>query len=213
MYLRFHYSGIKNGLWPVWEIYGLDSQFSPDLFRDSVLVNDDIHGLESDECLRRVPSTFIFTIRTPRILDHIELLACLVFRDTIDQHTVVVGCLIVIVLLLAQLLCNLDLLARFLKHFLDLLILLCLAQAQPTILVRAATLHRLDVGSYGNTVTREALLADVGCPSDRIAVIDSVVEHLHQLVDRQVIRQVPAPVVLYLDRECGVERMVRERGQ
>ena len=175
---------IKNGLWPIWEIYGLDSQFSPDLFRDSVLVNDDIHGLESDECFRRIPSPFIFIVRTPRILDHVELLACLVFRDTIDQHAVVVGCLVVIVLLLAQLLGNLDLLARFLKHFLDLLILLCLAQAQPTILIGATTFHRFNVGSYGNTVTRETLLANVGCPSDRIAVIDSVVEHLHQLVDR-----------------------------
>ena len=74
-------------------------------------------------------------------------------------------------------------------------------------------LNLVIVRHNGYTITGKAGFAHVRTPGNRIAGIDSIVEHFHQFVDRQVVRQSMTPVILDFDRELGIERTMCIRCQ
>ena len=48
----------------IWRV-SLDSQFLSDILGDSVLVDEEVHGVGSDEGLGHIPDTLVFASLTP----------------------------------------------------------------------------------------------------------------------------------------------------
>ena len=89
------------------------------------------------------------------------------------------------------------------------LLFLLRVYAYPTGLVRAfALLIGLHIGNNGKTVSGKALLAYICSPGNSVALLQSIVDYLHQLLHRYIIELVRAPVVRHLKHKCGVERVV-----
>ena len=53
---------------------------------------------------------------------------------------------------------------------------------------------------------------DVAAPGHGVTVVHGIVDNGHELIERQVVAEAPAPVVFHLDGKLGIERMVREGG-
>ena len=70
----------------------------------------------------------------------------------------------------------------------------------------------LAVDGVGKSLTGESVFRHVAAPGNGIALIDSIVDHLHHLVHRQVVTQWEAPVVLYLYCKGCIEGVVCEAG-
>ena len=69
------------------------------------------------------------------------------------------------------------------------------------------------VWAYGDAITGETILAHVAAPGEGVAVAYGVVHHGHQLVNWKVVACAPAPVVLNLQDERLIERMMGVRGE
>ena len=167
-------------------------------------MHNDVHCFIAHESFGSIPQSFVLSGFTPRVLYHIVFVAFLVFGYTVNQHTVVVSSFPVVVCQLALFLC-----APLLRLRLAVQFLFFGFHFQPVCHVRTAQfLHLFCIGHYGYTVACEALFAYVTTPCNGVTLIDSVVKHFHQLVDRQVVGRSPTPVVLYFQDERLVEGMV-----
>ena len=67
-------------------------------------MNDDVHSFVAYKGLRCIPNALIFATLTPRVLHQVVLGTLLIYGLTINEHTVVVGGLPIVVGLLALLL-------------------------------------------------------------------------------------------------------------
>ena len=121
----------------------------------------------------------------------------------------VVGELPVVETLLAQLLGGNDL-GNSATQRVDDVALLGGVQLQPLGHVATAqALCSLAVNSVCQTLAGETVLRDVAAPGNGVALVDGIVDNLHHLVHRQVVRLWETPVVLYLYSEGGIEGMMR----
>ena len=136
----------------------LDTEFLSDILRNGVLVNHEVHNLVSAESLCHIPDSLVVAILTPRVLDHVVLLAVLVFCQTEEVHTVVVCCLPVVESLLTHLLCDLNLRSVYTERV-EKICLLSLSESEPFCSVAARkALNCLCVDGNSETLTCEALL-------------------------------------------------------
>ena len=188
----------------------LDAELRADGRGDGVFVDHDVHRLVSGVGFRHIPEAFVGTVVTPRVFHHEILLAVLVFCQTVDLHTVIVGRFPVVVGELAHLLR--DGLFALAVGGVDLGTGLF---ARPARLVRTHTGRALRVGYGGHAAVfaraaRETVLAHVGTPSKGVAIAYCAFHHFHEFVDGEVVARSPTPVVLYFDDESLVERHVSE---
>ena len=117
----------------------------------------------------------------------------------------VVGEFPIVVALLTHLLCG-DNLGSLASERVEKLCLLCLLKAHP--LGSVATLealHLLDVVVVGNTLTCKTFLTHVTAPCNGVALLKGIVDNLHHLVHRYIVRQWVTPVVLNLYCKACVE--------
>ena len=175
-------------------------------------MNDDVQGLVTGESLGDVPFAVILAGIAPAVLHDIVFVADLILSGAIDQHAVVIACLVVVVCDLALLLGDPFLRRRLVHGF---FLAVGGAHAQPVGHIAALQILFLGVkvGKHSHTghlATEPTLLADVGTPSNRVSLINGIVHHLHQFVDGEVPSLAPAPVVLHFDDEGLIEGMVRE---
>ena len=143
---------------------------------------------------------------TPRVLHHEVFFSVLVFSDTVDYHSVVVSRFPVIESCLAHFLSDFHFLERFGSHF---FLLVSSRQTCPASHIRTAKFSTFRcIRHYGSTIAGETLFAHVAAPCKSITFLYGIVHYSHQFLDRQVVRQSIAPVILNLDSELRIERMV-----
>ena len=176
-------------------------------------MDEDIDGLGVEIRLRHIEVAVIDLVGVPGILHLVITVAILVAGGADDFHPVVVGRLLGVEHLLAQLLGDF--------HFGDRLLeieagggAVLVAELHPTRQLRA-----FEVGGVcllwhdGITfIPFETALTDIGCPHHRITVLDGIVYDSLHLLHRQVDRLLPDPVVRHLDGKLLIERMMSEGG-
>ena len=87
-------------------------------------------------------------------------------------------------------------------------------QASPTGHIRTGKFRFfVYIRHYGNTITCEPLFTDVTTPCKSISLLHCIIHYSHKLVDRQVVGEAIAPVVLNLDSKLRIERVMCVRSQ
>ena len=145
------------------------------------------------KALEAYHSPLYFPASNPRgSLPYIVFVAFLVFGYTVNQHTVVVSSFPVVVCQLALFLCAPLLRLRLAVQFLSSgFIFSQCAMSEP---LSSCTFSASGITAIPSRVKPCSLTS---LPHAMVTLIDSVVKHFHQLVDRQVVGRSPTPVVLY----------------
>ena len=181
---------------------------------ESVLVDGDIHRLTGYKGRGNVPDALVLATLAPGVLDHVEFLTILILSNTVDQHAVVIGQLEGVEALLAILGGHLDLLDTRLGDALHHhAVTLVVRGTYPALLVGACILRQVQVGKDAETIAGKSGLAHVRTPGDGEAVVDRIVNRLHQLIEGDVVASAVTPVVGDRDDIGLVERLAHIGGE
>ena len=122
----------------------------------------------------------------------------------------VVCCGLAVICVLAHLLCGNDF---FRKFCLDFFLVFFFGFTYPSFLIRTCCSLLLLNRHCSKSVPSEALFAYVRSPCECVSVLDGVIHHFHEFIDREVVCSIPSPVVRNFYDELAVERVVAERSE
>ena len=169
-------------------------QSKPQIFlhglRKGIFVEREEDGVLAQVLLGAVPVAFVRASVAPRVLDLVVFVVVLVLGDTNDKHTVVVARIPIVVSFLVVFIGHLFFGDDFFPKFLVFWVF----------------------GDDANTgLSRKALVADILCPTEGIAMLQCIVDCLHHLVKGHIVGWGPSPVVGDFDHAGFVVLFSSER--